>query len=191
MWDVWVCFLNNWLVKPEYISAWNSTTCWLHMLSLALMAWATGLGYWLVPGNNWGDCLLLEVNAQGRLMYCTVLWGRLYCVVHTLTGEWGVIRPRQTSIELAPENSSVHCTHLHCDVWCPGHCCTKMLLEVEFQSHQLWLHVCPFITDDYTRAPSLLLITHVLLHYWCQPLNYNSQPQDLRNTLYRVSRKWS
>ena len=143
-----------------------------HMLAAHAESSINGLGYWLVPGNNWGNCLLLGVNGQGRLMHCTVLWGRLYCVVHTLTGEWGVIRPRQTSIhrELWRAMSRTLLYKEAAWGWIPV--TSAMITHVPL--HYWWLHTCPFITDDYTRAPSLLMITHVSLHYWCQPLNYNS-----------------
>lgn len=48
-----------------------------HMLAAHAESSINGLGYWLGllarPREQLRDCLLLEVNAQGRLMYCTVL----------------------------------------------------------------------------------------------------------------------
>jgi len=136
-----------------------------------------GLGYWLVPGNNCGDCLLLGVNGQGRLMHCTVLRQTILCCSHV---NWWM-RSQQTLSDFhwacpREQQCSLYPPNLHCDAWCPGHCCTKMLLEVEFQSRQLWLHACPFMTDDYTHlslhywwlhtVPSLLMIIHLSLQYW-------------------------
>ena len=104
-----------------------------------------GLGYWLVPGNNWGNCLLLGVNGQGRLMHCTVLWGRLYCVVHTLTGEWGVIRPRQTSIHRALWRAMSRTLLYKEAAWGWSPVTSAMITHVPL--HYWWLHTCPFITD--------------------------------------------